>query len=161
MIGRFARGALRSNPIQRLVQPRVVDGFEQIVDGARRERIERVLIVGGDEYRQRHHRCGHRAQQSETIDTGHLHVEEHQVRPQRGNGTERFAAVTGGADDFHVVMPRQTQFEPTLRERFVVDDERADFHGNTCAVSVAGARSNGNLTCTSKPLGMRLAVRNS
>ena len=132
----MARGvALRTrlpHARQRLRQPAIVDRFEQVIGRGGFECADRVMVVRGHEHDERHFRSGNVAQRFEAIDTGHLHVEEHQVRPLRVHRRDRRRTISILADDVDVGMVAEAQLQATPRQRLVVDDDRAYPRG--CAV---------------------------
>ncbi len=132
---------------ERLLEPLVVEGLHQVVDGRHVEGLERVLVVRGHE-----HRGGHvlRADRPDHVDAGragHLHVEEHEVGLQRADGADRRFAVVREADDFHVFLVSQQIFEALPRQGFVIDDEDAQrlasCHASSLAVSGYAGRVQG------------------
>ena len=116
-----------AHPCQRLLQPPHVDGLEQVVDGVDLERLERVLVEGGDEHD--HRRIGIALEQAagdlEAAQARHLDVEEDEVRLVRLDRADRLATVGGGGDDLHVLMRLEAQAKPLGSQRLVVNDERA------------------------------------
>ena len=65
--------------------------LQQIVDGAMLEGADRVLVVGGDEHDV--HLSGERFGRLDAIQSGHLDVEEDDVRLLALHERDRFAAV--------------------------------------------------------------------
>ena len=65
---------------RRLIEPRVVERLEQVVDRRELERAQRVAIVGGHEDDRRHPLGADRAHHVEPGELGHLVVEQHEIR---------------------------------------------------------------------------------
>ena len=59
---------------------------------------------------------------------GHLHVEKHELRPERLYAPHRRLAVGRLADDFNPVEGGQHAFEAGAGNRLIVDDEDGDRH---------------------------------
>ena len=73
-------GGRGEDPADRLVEPALADGLEQVVDGADVERLHGLVVVR----RHEHHRgavgeVGQHAGQFEPAEAGHVDVEEHRV----------------------------------------------------------------------------------
>ncbi len=84
----------RPDARQRLAEALLVEGLEQIVHGADLECLERVGVVGGDEYQGRQLLQAPRARaRFDAVQRVHLDVEEQQLRLSRSNGGERGRAV--------------------------------------------------------------------
>src|SRR5580698_1303153 len=65
----------------------LIDGLQEIVDGARLESANGVLVVGGDKYDQRHRLVGYLGEELESRDARHLDVQKYEIRlvsPDRG-----------------------------------------------------------------------------
>ena len=78
------------------LEARIVEGLEQVVDRAHLERLERVVVVGGDEHDQRQRLRVERARQCHAGHRVHLDVEEQQLRrlaPDRLEGRARVAVL--------------------------------------------------------------------
>ena len=108
-------------------EPRIVDRLQHVVDGACFEGLHRESVV-------RRHEDDHRqlmrlqlGEHVEARESGHLDVEEHEVRAMFANRLERLAAVAALADDFDVVRHAQAQLQAAPRQRFVVDQQSAEF----------------------------------
>jgi hypothetical protein len=110
----------------RLGEPRLVDGLEQVVERVDVERAHRELVVGGDED-DRGRRVGQERGQLEPRQLRHLHVDEQEVGAEPLDQRERLEAVAGLADQLDRVRG-QHQAQPVPRQRLVVDDDRAH-HG--------------------------------
>ena len=130
---------------ERRGEPRIVDGLEHVVDGARLEGLHREPVVRRDEHDHRQLVRLQLGQHVEAREPGHLDVEEHQVRPLLADRVERLAAVAALADDLDVVGHAQAQLEPAPRQRLIVDQQRAEFarrvHASTSRAISSGRPS--------------------
>ena len=90
----------RLQALQGRLQALAGDGFQQVIDGALVEGIDRVLVVGGDEH---HLGGGTRVERAsghfQPRQPRHADIEEGDVGSQGGDGVERRAAVVAGGDD--------------------------------------------------------------
>ena len=87
---------LLARALQRLGEALAVERLEQVVERADLERLERVLIVRGDEDDERHPLAADRLDDLEAVHLRHLDVEEHEVRRvivDRGDGFLAVAAL--------------------------------------------------------------------
>jgi hypothetical protein len=123
-----ARRELVAHAIERDIEPRILDGLQEVVERVRFERLQCVLVVRRDEHGQRHLRRGQGLQELEAVDTRHLHVEEHDVGLMLGDREERLASVAGLADDLDVGMAREPERQTAPGEGFVVNDQRTQAH---------------------------------
>ena len=105
---------------------RRLDRLQQVVHGVDVERLDRVLVVGGDE-NDRHGRLAiHQlAGQLEPGQTGHLDVEEHEVGRVAADRVDRFEAVAGLGDDLDAAHLVEDVAQLLARQLLVVDDHRA------------------------------------
>ena len=121
------------------------------------ERLDRVLVVGGDEDDQRHPVPAHLLDHLEAVGAGHLNVEEHQVRGEAADGVDGLAAVAALADDLDVGLGREEAGHALARQRLVIDDQRAErLHAapaDTCGAE--GSTRHGMTTRTVSPCGAR------
>ena len=128
LLGAALLGQPLADPVERRRQPVLLDRLHQIIDRLRLERAQGMFVIGGDEHEQGrldlHHPRNHR----ETVEAGHLDVEEDEVGLVGLDRPDRLAAVGGGGDDFHVVMRLQAQAEALRRQRLIVDEDGADGH---------------------------------
>ena len=106
-------------------EPRIVDGLEHIVDGARLEGLHRETIVGGDEHDHRQLVRLQLGQHVEARQPRHLDVEEHEVGLLFADRVERLAAVAALPDDLDVVGHAQAQLQTAPRQRLIVDQQGA------------------------------------
>lgn len=124
--GRTARSHALTRAPDRLAQPREVERLRQVVDRMHFERAQRVRIEG----RHEHHRGPIHGlqlrQHLEPVESGHLHVEQHEVGPQPFDRRERAFAVLGLADHFDVGHARAVRAQCPPRQRFVVDEQHAE-----------------------------------
>jgi hypothetical protein len=87
------------------------------------ERLERVLVVGGDE-----HDVGSRVDQLqdlETVELRHLDVQEHHVRHQLTDPLDRLEPVSTLADHHHPGLRGQVLAHQVAGRALVVDDHGA------------------------------------
>jgi hypothetical protein len=61
----------------------------------------------------------------ESVEPGHLHIQEEQIRPLLLNRLERLRSVGTFDDDCHVRLVRDQGTDAFARERFVVGDNGA------------------------------------
>ena len=102
LVGGVAARTCSRTRVQGGLEAHVIDRLEQVVDGARLEGLDGVLVVGGDEHQ---HRQGFLRQVRQHLEAGHarhLDVEEHQVGLVLLDGGERLAAVGALRDDLEV-----------------------------------------------------------
>src|SRR5688572_15190716 len=83
------------------------------------------MFEGGGKHDERT-RLRQRRGQRRAADFRHLHVEEHEVRPQVANRHACFVGVAGFADDGHVPGGIEQLTHPHARRRLVVHEHRAD-----------------------------------
>src|SRR6266480_493877 len=126
-----------AHPRERRGEARIVDGFEQVVDRTRFERLDGVLVVGGDEHHHRQRLLRQVRQHFEPRHAGHLDIQEHQVRLVLLDGRERLTAAGALREDLEIGRRAQAQLDPAARQPLVIDDEGADFHA--CAPRAAPA----------------------
>ena len=112
-----------ARPGQRLLEPRRVHRLEQVIDGVDLERLDGVLVEGGDEHQRRRllllafeQAPGH----LEPAQPGHLDVEEDQVRLVTVDGGQRLDAVARLRHDFHVAELLELVAQLVARELLVV-----------------------------------------
>jgi hypothetical protein len=121
----------REHALARGQQAFVGHRLEQVIDRAALERIDRVLVVGGDE-----HHLGarterlQRAGDIDTGDAGHADVEEGQVRPQRFQHLQRGGTILALGDDAQFrPQPLQLRDQRLAQQRFVLGDQGIKLHG--------------------------------
>ena len=101
--------------LDRLTKPRAIDRLQQIVDGVHLERLNRVLVVGGDERDEREPILPDQTDDAQAVDFRHLQIEQREIRPLLFDQRDRLRAVLRLADDFHVVTPLQQGREHRAR----------------------------------------------
>ena len=87
------------------------------------EGLHRVLIKGGDKDHQRQLGGIELAQNAESVESGHLNVEQHHVGSMTSDGRDGGWTVGGFARDLEVRLLRQKHSEPLAGEGFVIDDQ--------------------------------------
>ena len=93
-----------SHPLDHLGEPRGLDRFQQVVDGADLERLDRVLIERGDEHDMAPHPTFQQlARHLEPGEPRHLDIEEHHVRRQRFRQRDSLEPVGRLVDNLDVV----------------------------------------------------------
>ena len=112
------------------------------------ERLQRVRVECRDEDDHRAVVGFERLQDREPVGLRHLHVEEHEIRRERLDLGHRRRAVPALPDDLDVGLVAEEGPQPAPRERFVVDEERADRRRH--AVPSAATR-HGSSSVTSTP----------
>ena len=111
--------------MQRFVEPLAVDGFKDVVHRVGGERLDGVVVVGGDEHDRGHPVDADAAHDFQAVEARHLDVEEHQVRRHGGDRGHRVRAVTAFADDGQLAIGGQQRPQSSARQWFVIDDEDA------------------------------------
>ena len=112
---------------ERRLESLVAEGLQQVVEGSHFESLQGVGIVGGDEDDDRPPVGLDSSRSSKPSMTGHLHVEEQEVRRLARDGLERFRSRRRNAPaNLDVRLPLEKLQEAPSRRRLVVDDERAD-----------------------------------
>src|SRR5436853_246370 len=119
-------------------EARIVDRLQEVVHRTRLERLDGVLVVGGDEHHHRQRLLRQVRQHLETRHTGHLDVEEHEVRLVLLDGREGLAASRALRDDLEIGRVAQAQLDPAARQPLVLDDEGPDFHARAPRAAPAG-----------------------
>ncbi len=94
-----------------------------------------MVAIGGDEDEQRWFDLHHPLDDGEAVEAGHLDIEEHKVGFMRLDGTDGFAAIGAGLDDFDILMRLQTELKALDSQAFVVDEDCSDGHAATFDVS--------------------------
>src|SRR5690349_18824696 len=84
-----------------------------------------MLVVGRNEYRDRHMLGADLSHDIEAVATRHLIVEKHDVGMQLPNRVDRRVAVSGHADDVDVRMFAQQTRDALAAEELIVDDQYA------------------------------------
>ena len=115
---------LRAEPLAR-ARDRLLESFraerlQQVVDGVDLERLQRVLIVRGDEDDRLI--AAEQLEDLEAVQLRHLHVEQHEIRLQLGHGLDRFEAVRAVRDDLDARVRLRILAHDRPRERLVVHD---------------------------------------
>ena len=118
-----ARPQVFADPRHRLGKARLVDGLEEVVDGARLECPDRVLVIGGDEHDHWQRLLRQVRQHLEARHARHLDVEEHQIRRRVLDGRHRVGPRLAFADDLDVRLVLQQRQHARARHR---DDLGAD-----------------------------------
>ena len=117
---------LPQRAVERGLEPLVAERLEEISDGLRLERAQRVLVVGGDEddFRHRHvWRIAHEGgKHAEAVELRHLDVEEHQLHGSAvagagADGLERFGAA-GAASHQLTLLSRASSRRSRSRPGF-------------------------------------------
>ena len=132
--------AARERAFDRAFEPVSGDRLEDIIDRIAIERLDREMIMRGHED---HHRrlflFSQLARHAEPIDLGHGHIEQHQIGFELFSQPERSGAVTCGADHLHTGDFGADHLHPLDRQRFVIDDERAQGGGFGVAIHHGGS----------------------
>ena len=107
--------------MKRLLEALVVERFDEIIECCQVERLQRVLIVGGDENRRRHFVGSDRACDLEASFAWHLHVEKKKIGIQRPNRVDGSRACAGRTDDLDIRLTREKILDALARERLVAE----------------------------------------
>ena len=108
---------------KRLAKPRRVVRFEQIIDGVHLECSHRVLIERGDEHGCRRRLTGDRAENLESVEIWHLHVEKEQIRLKRDDLLDGLSPTGACGDDFRGACFFDESHEALARDFFVVGND--------------------------------------
>ena len=138
LLGRRDIGTRRERRLQALdgrLEPRCLHGLEKVVDRRALERLQRVLVVGGDEDEQRKGAvvvgpvlC-QRLRRLEAAHAGHADVEEDDVRPVRQGLLDGGFAVAGDGGNLERRPQGGELGAQTLGEqRLVFGNDGAGFH---------------------------------
>ena len=112
---RRAASVARPHAGQRLAEAFLIEGLQQIIDGAHLERLECIGVVGGDEH-QRGQLLGlQRAREIDAVQRVHLDVEKQQLRPQARIASSAGLAVAVLAD--HPRSPSASQIRAACAGR--------------------------------------------
>ena len=114
-------------------QPFPAHRFEQVIDRADFERLQRVALIGGDENNQGRARAAQGAHHRQSVQLRHLLVEKHHVRLQIQDSLQCFFPGGRLAGDFQG-WDRFDMFAQDLaRHRFVVGDQDLHRHASQAA----------------------------
>ena len=80
-----------------------LDGFEQVINRVELEGSHGVLVIRGDERDERHSLFLQHAYDTDTVELGHLQVEEREVGPFLFDDRDRLFATRHLPDDRHIV----------------------------------------------------------
>ena len=109
-------------------QPLGLDRLEHVIDRLEIESLDRIIVMRGDEYDRWPVRFpGQRLGYRDSVHLGHGHVEQHQIGLERPDQAQRLRPVAGGADHLQRVDLGADNLHPFDRQRFVIDDKRAQF----------------------------------
>jgi len=121
-------------PAHRRPEPRLPEGFEQVVDRADFKGLERVLVIGRHEDGLRTLAGRHPLQDLDPAQPRHLHIQKGQVRPQAQDLLDRRGTVRAGTDHLDLGVGLQQRGDAAPRQRLIIDDQRADLlHDGTGA----------------------------
>jgi hypothetical protein len=124
---RAVRTALRFAPApyarERLAKTLVVEGFEEIVDRTHFKRLERVMVVGGDENDERQGLGIERSSQRHPIHRVDLDIEEQQMRRPGKDRLKRRPAFAVFPHDVQVRLARAVLTQGAPRRRLIVNDD--------------------------------------
>ena len=89
-----------------------------------------MFIECGNENDRRHFVGPYRPDHTETVQFGHLHVEQDEVGPEPENGIHRAVAIFAFGDDGKLGIPPQQLRQPLARHRLVIDDQNSNHVGH-------------------------------
>ena len=115
-----------------LFQARLLDRFEQVVEGLLLESLQGILVVRGDEDHVRHPRGFDHAEQSEAVDQRHLDVEKEQVEGLAVQQPERLDGIGAAGGDFAAADFLEQRRQFLAGEQFIVDDHHPDHGPHPC-----------------------------
>ncbi len=125
--------------VQRLVEPHVIDGLEQIIERAELERGNRVIVEGGDEDDGWHLIGADFRDHVEAVQLRHLHIQENQIGLVLAYRRDRLQSVLAFAHHFDVRNVGEKREQSLACERFIIDyqhTERLFDHACTAVTSV-------------------------
>src|SRR5215472_13555871 len=111
---------------QRRFPPFIAEWFQQIVERVRFKGADGVLIVGSDEYRERHRPCAYGFNDLEAIELGHLHIKKDQVQRLPPDDLHRSFSVCGLQNGSYVRISVEQVDQALPRRRFIIDYENAN-----------------------------------
>ncbi len=112
------------------LEPLVVERLDQVVDGGEVEGSDGVIVGGGEDDR-RHVVRADVADHLESGFSGHLDIEEDEIRLQLANRRNRRQSIVGSAHDLDVVFVREQILEPLAGQALVVSDKDAQRLGGS------------------------------
>ena len=121
-------------PLHRRRQACRLHRLEHVVDRGALERLQRVLVVGGDEDEQWKRGAfrpvlGHRLRRLEPAHARHADIEEDDVGTLRQRFVDRRFAIAGDGDDLELGPQRaQLHAQALGKQRLVFGDDGARFH---------------------------------
>ena len=121
----LANVELFPRPFDSGVEPRFVDGLEQIVERIRLEGANRVFGVRRDEYDHRHLGTSHMPEHVETVHPRHLDIEEHDVGFEPHDVVQRFPAIATVATYLDVRRGLEPYLQAAAGQFFVIDNQDA------------------------------------
>jgi hypothetical protein len=113
------------NPLDHERESLIAERLQQIVERMLLERLERVLVVGGDEDDQRRRVAVEMSDDVEPVHFRHLHVEKQHIGLLRVDDVDGLRAGRARGRDNEIGFARDEQFERLPRKRLVVDNDRA------------------------------------
>ncbi len=147
---RTARPEALPGPLDGQLQAGHVDRLEEVVHRIDLERLDRMLVVGGDEdHAGRLGEREHAARNLEAGQAGHLDVEEHEVRIDTIEGGERLESIAGLCHDFNLAELSELVTQLLPGELLVVDDDGAQ---RAHAVIFSASDSSGTSMLAQVPL---------
>jgi len=133
-VGRQSEPA--ADATHRLLEAFLAHGLHEVVHRLHVERVERELLVRGEEDGERK-RCasplGARAEHGEPVALRHLDVEEDEIGGERLQRSDRRRTIATFSHDLHVGVHRQQLAHATARQRLVVDEQCSDHDRRHCA----------------------------
>jgi hypothetical protein len=115
----------------------LVEGLEDVVHGVDVEGLDGVLVEGGgeDDVRNFEFALDEFFEDAETVETGHLHVEEDEVGRVLLDEVDGFQAVLALTEEIDFREGFEEEREFFASGLFVVDDDGVDGHGRGEAIS--------------------------
>jgi hypothetical protein len=111
--------------LQRLAQARQSHRFQQVVRSTQLEGFQCMGFVGRAEDHLRTRATGQPLRQADTVDAGHVDVQQQHVRLEFTDGGQRRFAVGGAADNFDLGTLAEQRGHAGARQWFIVDDQHA------------------------------------
>ena len=137
VFGRFLLRQTLAHTFNRVGQLVFINRLHQVIDRVRFKRADCVFGVGGDENEQRRFDLHHAFDHAEAVETGHLNVEEHQIRLQSLDLADRLTPVGTGVDDLDIFKGLQAHLQALNGKLLVVDEDGANGHSVTIQLQVS------------------------
>jgi hypothetical protein len=119
-----------ASTVDGLGETALVEGFQDIINGADVEGLNRVLIEGRgeDHVGHFHFALDQLFQDTETVETGHFYVKKNQIGEMFLDQSDGFDAIFSLTDEVNFGETLQQESELIASRLFVIDDDGVDGH---------------------------------